>query len=150
MFKFLTILSVTLALLSTCSAAVESNTTEDQKSPTRGNSNPWLRRRTYKMTDNVVGKYFYDWFVWENHGSKDPTHGRVSVPFLSTWHEFMKDSRDSNYPDFETSRQLNTTYATRDTFILRADDTRVLDPKGPGRDSARIRSKKTFTKHVAM
>ena len=34
-------------------------------------------KRTYKLTDNVVGKGFFDWFEWEAMGSADPTHGRV-------------------------------------------------------------------------
>ena len=85
------------------------------------------------------------------------TMGRMTQPMVECASRFFfhrlhsyGQSYHSNYPDYETSRKLNTTYATRDSFILRADDTRVLDPAGPGRDSARIRSKKSFTKHVAM
>ena len=52
--------------------------------------------------------------------------------------------------DQGTSRDLNLTYASSDTFIMRADYKNHLDPSGPGRNSVRIKSQKTFTKHVAV
>jgi hypothetical protein len=52
--------------------------------------------------------------------------------------------------DQGTSRNLNLTYASDDTFILRADYKTRLDPSGPGRNSVRIKSHKTFTQHVAV
>ena len=52
--------------------------------------------------------------------------------------------------DQPTSQSLNLTYASDDTFILRADYTTVLDPSGPGRDSVRIRSWNSYTQHVAV
>jgi hypothetical protein len=84
----------------------------------------------YKLSDTVAGFDFYNFFNWE--AISDPTHGRV------------------NYVDKDTSRKLNLTYACEDTFVLRADSTHVLDPKGPGRNSVRIISKKAYNKHVAI
>lgn len=55
-----------------------------------------------------------------------------------------------NYVDQATALSKNLTYANGDTLILRADDTTVLDPSGPGRDSVRIRSINTYTTHVAV
>ena len=55
-----------------------------------------------------------------------------------------------NYVDQATSIKQNLTYASQDTFILRTDFQSVLNPNGTGRDSVRIRSKKTFSTHVAM
>ena len=52
--------------------------------------------------------------------------------------------------DQGTSQNLNLTYASADTFILRADYKTHLDPSGPGRNSVRIKSQKTFTQHVAV
>jgi hypothetical protein len=49
-----------------------------------------------------------------------------------------------NYTDLRTSLALNLTYARGDTFVMRADHKTVLDPKGPGRNSVRIRSNKTY------
>jgi len=84
----------------------------------------------YILSDNVVGFDFYQYFDWE--AIPDPTEGRV------------------NYVDQATSIKQNLTFASDDTFILRTDFHNVLKPDGPGRNSVRIRSKKTFTTHVAI
>ena len=55
-----------------------------------------------------------------------------------------------NYVDQRTSRNQNLTFASSDTFILGADSEHVLDPNGPGRNSVRIKSRKTYTQHVAV
>lgn len=55
-----------------------------------------------------------------------------------------------NYVDKTTAQKLNLTYATHNTFVMRADDTTVLSATGPGRNSVRIRSKKRYTTHVAV
>lgn len=55
-----------------------------------------------------------------------------------------------NYVDQATALSKNLTYANGNTLILRADDTTVLSPSGPGRDSVRIRSIKTYTTHVSV
>ncbi|KAH9475564.1 putative glycosidase C21B10.07 [Psilocybe cubensis] len=91
--------------------------------------NPALAK-TYALTDTVVGSSFYNFFEWE--AIDDPTHGRV------------------NYVDEQTSRALNLTFASPDSFILRTDFENVLDPNGPGRNSVRIRSVNTYTSHVAV
>ena len=59
-------------------------------------------------------------------------------------------SFDRTYVDQDTSKELNLTYAFRDTFILRTDAKTVLDPSGPGRNSVRIMSKNQYTSHIAM
>ncbi|KAF9002493.1 glycoside hydrolase family 16 protein [Cyathus striatus] len=84
----------------------------------------------YWLSENVVGDEFYRFFEFES--IPDPTHGRV------------------NYVDEHTARTSNLTYAKDDTFVLRADDATVLNPDGPGRNSVRIRSRKTYTNHVAV
>ncbi|KAF9035192.1 endo-1,3(4)-beta-glucanase [Panaeolus papilionaceus] len=85
---------------------------------------------TYSMSDEIIGSGFYNAFDWQ--AIADPTHGRV------------------NYVDQNTSRNQNLTYASGNTFILRADYRNTLNPSGPGRNSVRIRSKKTYTTHVAV
>jgi hypothetical protein len=55
-----------------------------------------------------------------------------------------------NYVDQGTAQALNLTYASDDTFILRADDTSVLDPWGPGRNSVRIQSWASYNQHVVV
>ncbi|TEB15517.1 glycoside hydrolase family 16 protein [Coprinellus micaceus] len=96
----------------------------------------WLARipggsaGTYSLTNNVVGSDFYNFFNWQ--AQPDPTHGRVE------------------YVDQATGRSLNLTYASGDTFVLRTESRSILNPAGPGRPSVRIRSKKTFTTHVAV
>ena len=55
-----------------------------------------------------------------------------------------------NYVDEATAQSLNLTYATSNTFIMRADDTTVLTSTGPGRNSVRIRTNNQYTTHVAV
>ncbi|PPQ94921.1 LOW QUALITY PROTEIN: hypothetical protein CVT25_004407 [Psilocybe cyanescens] len=85
---------------------------------------------TYFLKENIVGESFYSHFDWE--AVADPNHGRV------------------NYVDQDTSVAQNLTYANFDTFILRTDYTTVLSAEDPGRNSVRIRSKNTYTTHVAI
>ncbi|TRM66550.1 glycoside hydrolase family 16 protein [Schizophyllum amplum] len=85
---------------------------------------------TYLMSESFIGEGFYDNFDFQ--AIADPTHGRV------------------NYVDQATAVAQNLTYASSDSFILRMDSTTVLDPAGPGRNSVRLRSKNTYTKHVAV
>ena len=84
----------------------------------------------YSLKDTYIGNDFYSGFQWETFD--DPTHGRV------------------NYVDQGTAVAKNLTYAHGNTLILRADSTTTLSPSGPGRNSVSIRSKKTYTTHVAM
>jgi len=91
---------------------------------------PAVLAATYALSDNVVGQGFYNAFDWQ--AIADPTHGRV------------------NYVDQATSRSQNLTYASSNSFVLRTDSTTVLNSWGPGRNSVRIRSKKTYTTHVSV
>ncbi|KAI0344086.1 putative laminarinase [Trametopsis cervina] len=84
----------------------------------------------YGLVDNWIGAAFLSTFVHEN--IPDPTHGRV------------------NYVDQATALAQNLTYAQGDAFVIRADHTTVLSPSGPGRNSVRVRSVKTYTTHVAV
>lgn len=65
--------------------------------------------------------------------------------FLFISHLFLR-----NYVDQDTAISENLTFASDDTFILRADFTTTLNASGPGRDSVRIRSNKAYTTHVAV
>ena len=69
-------------------------------------------------------------------------------PFLSDILIFLLAAR--NYVDKAASIDSNLTYASSDTFILRADYTNVLEDSASGRDSVRIKSKKTFKEHIVM
>jgi hypothetical protein len=82
------------------------------------------------LTDSYVGNDFYKYFDFQN--IPDPTGGRV------------------NYVDRTTAVKDNLTYASWDTFIVRADYKKKLDPEGPGRDSVRIRSKKVWKYGVTV
>lgn len=85
---------------------------------------------SYGLTDNIVGSGFYSAFSFQNIA--DPTHGRV------------------NYVNQATAQSQNLTFASSDSFILRADYKTVLNPSGAGRNSVRIRSNKVYTTHVAV
>ncbi|KAJ7500642.1 glycoside hydrolase family 16 protein [Mycena galericulata] len=86
---------------------------------------------TYSRTENIVGTGFYNSFNFE--AIPDPTAGRV------------------NYVNEATAKSLNLTYASANTFILRADDTTVIsDSSSVGRNSVRIRSNNAYTTHAAV
>ncbi|KAG2050252.1 glycoside hydrolase family 16 protein [Suillus hirtellus] len=89
-----------------------------------------LAGRIYTLDECVRGEGFYDSFNFEN--ITDPTHGRVT------------------YVNRTTAERLNLTYATSDTFILRADDTTVLGVNDTGRNSVRIRSNRRHREHVVV
>lgn len=91
---------------------------------------PSVFAATYHLSDNHVGSDFLSTFTHE--AIADPTHGRV------------------NYLDQNTAVSQNLTFASGNTLILRADSTTTLDPSGPGRNSVRIRSVKTYTTHVSI
>ncbi|KAG2074811.1 glycoside hydrolase family 16 protein [Suillus decipiens] len=84
----------------------------------------------YTLDECVSGEGFYDSFNFEN--IIDPTNGRVM------------------YVDRTTAQNLNLTYATSDTFILRADHTTVLNANDTGRNSVRIRSNNQYYQHVVV
>ncbi|KAK0202504.1 endo-beta-glucanase [Desarmillaria ectypa] len=85
---------------------------------------------SYQQTDSFVGSQFYSGF--SHQAIYDPTNGRV------------------NYVDVSTSKSRNLTYASGDTFILRADDTTVLNANGPGRNSVRLMSNKQYGSNTVM
>ncbi|TFK45417.1 putative laminarinase [Heliocybe sulcata] len=85
---------------------------------------------TYSLSDNWIGPAFLN--TWTHEAIADPTNGRV------------------NYVDQATALSLNLTYTSDDTLIMRCDDTTVLSSSGPGRNSVRLRSDKTYTTHVAI
>ncbi|KAF9445869.1 glycoside hydrolase family 16 protein [Macrolepiota fuliginosa MF-IS2] len=85
---------------------------------------------TYTISDIVAGPKFFDFFEFQT--IPDPVHGRV------------------NYVDRTTALKQNLTFAGDANSIVRADFKTVLNPKGPGRNSVRIRSKKTYMTHVAV
>ncbi|KZS90843.1 2 beta-glucanase [Sistotremastrum niveocremeum HHB9708] len=75
---------------------------------------------TYSLESNIVGQQFLSSFSFNTFA--DPTHGRV------------------NYVDQPTAQAQNLTFASGNTFIMRADFTSTLNPSGPGRNSVRIQS----------
>ncbi|KAG2008383.1 glycosyl hydrolase family 16 [Coprinopsis cinerea AmutBmut pab1-1] len=84
----------------------------------------------YRLTERHVGNDFLKNFEFE--AISDPTHGRV------------------NYVNETIARQEGLAYATGDTFVLRADSTTVLDPKGPGRNSVRLVSRRYYKTSVMV
>ena len=101
---------------------------------------------TYSLVDKVIGQDFYNFFEWM--AIPDPTNGRVYVNQNNSFFFFAYSRR--NYVDKETSKKAGLTTATSDSFVLRADDKTVLKPSGPGRDSVRIQSLKTYSQHVVV
>ncbi|KAF5346866.1 hypothetical protein D9756_010559 [Leucocoprinus leucothites] len=86
---------------------------------------------TYTLSETVLPSSFLNFFDFEDIA--DPTHGRV------------------NYVDKSTAvSQGLVKQASRTSFVVRADDKKVLNPGGPGRNSVRIRSKQSFKTHVAV
>ncbi|KAJ7058189.1 glycoside hydrolase family 16 protein [Mycena amicta] len=86
---------------------------------------------TYSRSQNIVGTGFYNAFNFE--AIADPTHGRV------------------NYVSMATAQAQNLTFATANTFILRADaHTVISDSSATGRNSVRIRTNAAYTTHAAV
>lgn len=85
---------------------------------------------SYNVKDTFIGSSFLSGFTHE--AIADPTHGRV------------------NYVNVNYAVAHNLTYASSNTFIMRADSTTKLAANGVGRNSVRIKSKATYTTHVAV
>ncbi|KAJ6543759.1 glycoside hydrolase family 16 protein [Mycena vulgaris] len=78
---------------------------------------------TYSRSEHIVGLGFYSAFDFE--AISDPTHGRAILQSL--------------------------TYASLNTFVLRADSKTVIsDSSNTGRNCVRIQSKNAYTTHVAV
>ncbi|PIL25507.1 hypothetical protein GSI_12432 [Ganoderma sinense ZZ0214-1] len=86
---------------------------------------------TWNECDSYSGKSFLSGF---NHMAIPRPHPRPSVRLS---------------PKRPRSKK-NLTFAKGDTLILRADHTTKLSASGPGRDSFRLMSKKTYTNHVSV
>ncbi|KAL7411712.1 hypothetical protein BDY24DRAFT_416933 [Mrakia frigida] len=77
------------------------------------------------IQDAFIGNSFLDGFCFQSFD--DPTHGRV------------------NYVDQTTTAAANNlTYSNPNTFVMRADYQKVVQPGQRGRDSMRIASKKLY------
>jgi hypothetical protein len=55
-----------------------------------------------------------------------------------------------DYVDLCTAVTNNLTFATDDTFIMRADDKNVVSSNERGRKTVRMKSTQTFTHHLVM
>jgi len=85
---------------------------------------------TYGQTNSFVGTGFLSGF--SHQAIADPTNGRV------------------NYLSQADAVAKNLTFASGNTFIMKADSTTTLDPSGPGRNSVRIQSNAQFSTHVLI
>ncbi|KAG8978196.1 hypothetical protein FRB90_008569 [Tulasnella sp. 427] len=84
----------------------------------------------YKLSDSFVGP---SWLTGFDHiAIADPTNGRV------------------NYTDKSFALAQNLTFVSKDTIVMRADSWTTLSASGPGRNSVRIQSKKTYTTSVVI
>ncbi|KAG8947716.1 hypothetical protein FRC04_010490 [Tulasnella sp. 424] len=100
-----------------------------------GASSPPKGARFYSVTDTYIGPSFLTGFDHQTFGTDiDPTHGRV------------------NYTDQAFAVSKNLTFTSKDTLILRADYTSVLNASDPygGRNSVRIQSKKSYGTSVTI
>ncbi|KZP11625.1 glycoside hydrolase family 16 protein [Athelia psychrophila] len=78
----------------------------------------------YHLADTFIGHDFINGFNWETFD--DPTHGRV------------------NFVDQPTALSSNLSFASSDSFVMRADSTQVVAPASRGRDSIRITSHNAY------
>ncbi|KAH0828177.1 2 beta-glucan [Lanmaoa asiatica] len=85
---------------------------------------------TYSRTASLSGQSFLDAFSWQ--AIEDPTHGRV------------------NYVSKSTAQSAGLYSVSQNAVTLRADDTTILNPAGPGRNSFRLMSNSQYTNHVAI
>ncbi|KAF5335812.1 hypothetical protein D9611_009637 [Ephemerocybe angulata] len=87
---------------------------------------------SYKLLKDIQGHDFLEESVFSFEAIPDPTQGRV------------------NYVSRSVAEGLNLTFASKDTFILRADARSVLSSSGPGRKSVRLKSVQDYKQHVAV
>ncbi|KAF8432245.1 glycoside hydrolase family 16 protein [Boletus edulis BED1] len=85
---------------------------------------------TYSRTSKLSGQSFLDAFSWQS--IPDPTNGRV------------------NYVTQSEAQSAGLVSVSGFTVTLRGDDTTVLNPSGPGRNSFRLRSNDQYSNHVAI
>lgn len=106
----------------------------------------------WTLSDTYIGWSFFSGF--DHQTISDPTHGRVKLHPLSvcSLRPLIRVYCKSRYVDQGTAQNLNLSYATSDTFILRADYKTTLGwgTTGPGRKSVRIQSKKTWGASVVV
>ncbi|KAF6752451.1 concanavalin A-like lectin/glucanase domain-containing protein [Ephemerocybe angulata] len=87
---------------------------------------------SYKLLKDIQGHDFLEESVFSFEAIPDPTQGRV------------------NYVSRSVAEGLNLTFASKDTFILRADARSILSSSGPGRKSVRLKSVQDYKQHVAV
>ena len=104
----------------------------------------------YSLSDSIIGTQFYDAFSFQDIA--DPTKGTVFVSFSLAMGADTDASGRSirNYVDENTAKSKGLVRTTSNSITLRADDTTKLSANGPGRDSVRVRSNKSYTTHVAV
>lgn len=105
---------------------------------------------SYSRSENIVGTGFYNSFNFE--AISDPTHGRVSVTRVGSSVQLLTlYTLCRNYVSEATAKSLNLTFASANTFILRADfKTAISDSSATGRNSVRIRTNNAYTTHAAV
>jgi hypothetical protein len=104
---------------------------------------------TYRQHKEVIGEDFIeDAFTVE--GISDPTHGRVYVSRAASSRSIDLIRVCRTYVNKATAQRFNLTYATKDRFILRADSDSVVQRGEKGRRSVRMKSKDSYTRHVAV
>jgi len=86
--------------------------------------------RQYSLTDSYQGANFFSAFQFFT--GADPTHGRV------------------NYVPGNVAQSAGLATVSKGNVIIRTDNTTILSPSGPGRNSVRMISNKQFNTHVAV
>jgi len=102
----------------------------------------------YSQTDSITGSKFLSEFTVE--AISDPTHGRVYVSELFLSYGHFSDSLCRNYVSASTAKSQNLTYASGNTFVMRADYKSTLSSSGAGRNSVRMQSNKQYTTAVMV
>lgn len=105
---------------------------------------------TYNLRQNLKGADFLEHF--DVFDRPDPTHGRVCVRshFLTQMFGVLIEYFNREYVNRDTAVRMKLLSADGGSFFLRADHAAVLPGDGPGRPSARISTKRTYTTHVTV
>lgn len=114
------------------------------QTPFRGEVNVTTQ---WTLSDTYVGSTFFSGF--DHEAISDPTHGRVKsfgLSFSVRCPCAYVLKLLTSYVNQATAQSLNLSYASGDTFILRADSKTTLSSgtSGLGRNSVRLQSKKTW------
>lgn len=102
----------------------------------------------FNIKDTYIGNDFLGAFKWET--LDDPTHGRVNFVDQSTALGSNLTWGMLHLLSLDNTTVLTRKLASKDKFVMRADNTKTVPASARGRDSIRIQSMKSYDDSVMV